>query len=472
MLGLCREIRSAAGRGDPLPLIAVDQEGGRVARLKDPPFTWFPPARACSLFCCGNESVAEGVGAATAAELRAVGIDMNFAPVLDVDSNPRNPVIGDRSFSEDPHTAAALGIAFAKGSLSRGILPVGKHFPGHGDTFADSHKELPVVRAGRQTLLRRELLPFRLAARAGIPALMTAHVLYPALDRALPATLSRKILYNLLRERLRFRGAVLSDALEMKAIADRFGIGEAAALAVTAGCDVVLVCRGRRSRRRRSTGWPGRPGTGLRSSGRWRRRRFGRGGFGRGRRRKNVVGGPRGRWGRHGIDGFLPSCGRLGKVPGEHLRAVNPVILEKVEEDPAQVEARLLVIDPFEERRRIAVRPFPPAFHRRFPRVVRRHRPEIVPPNSFSRRDRYAAPSRIFTAGRSSSFLPGFGIFSFRAASAAVRGISCIRPTAPAEERTSDWKRDSWRMTAWRTSGSIPERRRSQSARNSGARGY
>jgi beta-N-acetylhexosaminidase len=241
---LCREIRSAAGRGNPLPLIAVDQEGGRVARFKDPPFTRFPPARACSLFCCRNESVAEAVGAAIAAELRAVGIDMNFAPVLDVDSNPRNPVIGDRAFSEDPNGAAALGIAFAKGSLSRGVLPVGKHFPGHGDTSADSHKELPVVRAGKRKLLLRELLPFRRAARAGIPALMTAHVMYPALDRVLPATLSRKILHDLLRERMRFRGTIISDALEMKAIADRYGLGEAAVLAVTAGCDVVLVCRG------------------------------------------------------------------------------------------------------------------------------------------------------------------------------------------------------------------------------------
>jgi beta-N-acetylhexosaminidase len=241
---LCREIRSAAGRGNPLPLIAVDQEGGRVERFKDPPFTRFPPARACSLFCCRNEAVAEAVGAAIAAELRAVGIDVNFAPVLDVDSNPRNPVIGDRAFSEDPDGAAALGIAFAKGSLSRGVLPVGKHFPGHGDTSADSHKELPVVRAGRRTILRRELLPFRRAARAGIPALMTAHVMYPALDRALPATLSRKILHVLLRERMRFRGAVFSDALEMKAIADRYGLGEASVLAVAAGCDVVLVCRG------------------------------------------------------------------------------------------------------------------------------------------------------------------------------------------------------------------------------------
>jgi len=241
---LCREIRSAAGRGNPLPLIAVDQEGGRVARFPDPPFTRFPPARACSLFCCRNEAVAEGLGAATAAELRAVGIDVNFAPVLDVDSNPRNPVIGDRAFSGDPVIAAALGIAFAKGSLSRGILPVGKHFPGHGDTSADSHEEMPVVRRNGKTLLRRELLPFRCAARAGIPALMTAHVLYPALDRALPATLSRKILHDLLRTRLRFRGAVISDALEMKAIADRYAIGEAAILGVAAGCDVVLVCRG------------------------------------------------------------------------------------------------------------------------------------------------------------------------------------------------------------------------------------
>ena len=241
---LCRGIKSAAGRGNPLPLIAVDQEGGRVARFKEPPFTWFPPARACSHFCCRNEAVAEAVGAAVAAELRSVGIDVNFAPVLDVVSNPENPVIGDRAFSDDPAVAAALGIAFAKGSLSRGILPVGKHFPGHGDTSADSHKELPVARAGREALLRRELLPFRRAARAGIPALMTAHVMYPALDRAVPATLSRKILHGLLRERMRYRGAVISDALEMKAIADRYVIGEAAVLAVAAGCDVVLVCRG------------------------------------------------------------------------------------------------------------------------------------------------------------------------------------------------------------------------------------
>ncbi|MGB3399719.1 MAG: beta-N-acetylhexosaminidase [Candidatus Deferrimicrobiaceae bacterium] len=241
---LCREIRAAAGRGRPAPLIAIDQEGGRVMRLTAPGFTRFPPARCYSLFCCHASHVAEAVGEAIGAEMRAVGIDINFAPVLDVDSNPDNPVIGDRAFSTDPHTAAELGVSFLRGILSRGVLPVGKHFPGHGNTATDSHVELPVVRSSRDTLRKRELHPFRRAIRAGIPALMTAHVLYPALDREFPATLSKKILRGLLRKQLRFRGAVFSDALEMKAITGRFGIGDAAVRAVSAGCDVVLVCRG------------------------------------------------------------------------------------------------------------------------------------------------------------------------------------------------------------------------------------
>lgn len=241
---LCREIRAAAGRGRPAPLIAIDQEGGRVRRLKDEKFTQFPPARCYGSFCCRAESVAEAAGRTMAAELSAVGIDIDFAPVLDVDSNPRNPVIGDRSLSSDPVQAARLGVAFACGMLSRGVIPVGKHFPGHGASDADSHKELPVVRGSRETLLSRDILPFRRAIRAGIPALMTAHVLYPALDRELPATLSRKILTDLLRRELRFRGVVFSDALEMKAITDRMGIGGATVAALGAGCDAVLVCRG------------------------------------------------------------------------------------------------------------------------------------------------------------------------------------------------------------------------------------
>jgi beta-N-acetylhexosaminidase len=241
---LCREIRAAAGSAGPPPLIAIDQEGGRVRRLKDPGFTQFPPARSYSLFCCRAEQAANAVGAAAAAELRAVGIDINFAPVLDVDSHPRNPVIGDRSLSSDPEQAAALGIAFMRGSLSAGVLPVGKHFPGHGGTGTDSHKELPVVACGRDTLLSRDILPFRRAIRAGLPAVMTAHVLYTALDPDRPATLSPRILSDLLRGTLRFRGAVFSDALEMKAITGRMAVGEAAVAAVKAGCDALLVCRG------------------------------------------------------------------------------------------------------------------------------------------------------------------------------------------------------------------------------------
>ena len=245
---LCREIRAAAGGGQPAPLVAIDQEGGRVMRLTAPGFTRFPPARCYSLFRSRSPRVAEAAGEAMAEELRAVGVDINFAPVLDVDSNPENPVIGDRALSSNPESVAELGIAFFRGMLSRGVLPVGKHFPGHGNTASDSHEVLPVVRSSRDTLLTREILPFRRAIRAGIPALMTAHVLYPALDREFPATLSEKILRGLLRKQLRFRGAVFSDALEMRAIAGRFGIGAAAVRAGSAGCDVVLVCGGELAR--------------------------------------------------------------------------------------------------------------------------------------------------------------------------------------------------------------------------------
>ncbi|MCL5966689.1 MAG: beta-N-acetylhexosaminidase [Deltaproteobacteria bacterium] len=241
---LCRSVRAAAGRGHPAPLIAIDQEGGRVRRLKDPEFTQFPPARSLSLISPRGEATARSAGRAAAAEIAVVGIDINFAPVLDVDDNVRNWAVGDRSISSDPETAAALGVAWAHGSLDAGVVPVGKHFPGHGSSEADSHEELPVVRASRRTLLARDLVPFRAAVRAGIPAIMTAHILYTALDRTWPATLSRRIIGDLLRGAMRFRGFVFSDALEMKAIAGRYRLGEAAVRAAVAGCDALLVCRG------------------------------------------------------------------------------------------------------------------------------------------------------------------------------------------------------------------------------------
>jgi beta-N-acetylhexosaminidase len=241
---LCREIKAAAGGGRSAPMIAIDQEGGRVARLKDHGFTQFPPARCYSLFGGKSALAAEAAGSVIAAELAAVGVDINFAPVLDIDTNPRNPVIGDRALGCDAGTVSLLGAAFIRGTMSRGVIPVGKHFPGHGGTDADSHEELPVVRRGKKLLMARETLPFMSAMRAGVPALMTAHVLYTALDPEYPATLSRKIVTGLLREKLSFRGVVFSDALEMKAISRRHGTGPAAAISISAGCDAVLVCRG------------------------------------------------------------------------------------------------------------------------------------------------------------------------------------------------------------------------------------
>jgi beta-N-acetylhexosaminidase len=241
---LCREIRAAAGRGRPAPLIAVDQEGGRVRRLTDPRFTQFPPARTASLFCCRGELAAESAGAAMASELSAVGVDINFAPVLDVDPDIGDRVIGDRAFSEDPETAARLGIAFMRATLSRGVIPVGKHFPGHGHADGDSHDVLPVVRASRRTLFSRDIVPFRRAIRAGIPALMSAHVVYPSLDRTHPATLSGKILRGVLRDEMGFRGVMFSDALEMKAISAGYDMGRAAVAALSAGCDIAMVCKG------------------------------------------------------------------------------------------------------------------------------------------------------------------------------------------------------------------------------------
>lgn len=220
-------------------LIGIDQEGGRVARL-DPPFTQFPPAAVVGT--AGSPHLAYREGVALGEELRAVGIDVDFAPVLDVHSNPQNPVIGDRSFASHPRMVARMGISVAHGLQRTGTITVGKHFPGHGDTDIDSHLDLPIVRKALVELERMEIFPFRRAIQEGIDALMTAHVVYPALDPAHPATLSRRILHDLLRERLHFRGVLFSDDLEMKAIADRYAAGEAAVGALEAGCDVLLFC--------------------------------------------------------------------------------------------------------------------------------------------------------------------------------------------------------------------------------------
>jgi beta-N-acetylhexosaminidase len=237
ILSLCRGLWET---GTELPpFIAIDQEGGRVHRLP-PPFTHFPPAAA--LGRTGSAELAYKVGRATARELSTIGINLNFAPVLDVHSNPSNPVIGDRSLSSEPQEVIRLGWEIVRGLREGGIIPCGKHFPGHGDTDKDSHLALPIVEKSLAELKAVELPPFVRASRQGIETLMTAHVLYRALDPEFPATLSEKIITGLLRQDLGYDGVVFSDDMEMKAISANYGEEEAAGLAVRAGIDVLLFC--------------------------------------------------------------------------------------------------------------------------------------------------------------------------------------------------------------------------------------
>lgn len=221
------------------PLIALDHEGGRVHRLPAP-FTHFPPAATVAR---GGVRAVEAVGQAMGRELAAVGIDLDFAPVLDVWSNPRNQVIGDRAFGTTPDVVARLGLAQARGLSRGGVVPCGKHFPGHGGTVGDSHHVLPRVKASRRALARVDLPPFARAIAAGIPALMTAHVVYDALDPRRPATLSARICRDLLRRRLGFRGVLFSDDLDMQAMAGRRTPERSAVGALAAGCDMLLACQ-------------------------------------------------------------------------------------------------------------------------------------------------------------------------------------------------------------------------------------
>lgn len=234
---LTAALKRRAGR--PL-LLAVDQEGGRVARLREG-FTPLPPFQ--SLGRTGDAALAREFGAVVGRELAAVGIDWNYAPALDVDTNPENPVIGDRSLGRDPTEVARLGIAFATGLADAGVGACAKHFPGHGDTHQDSHLALPRLAHGRERLDQVELLPFRAAATAGIPSIMTAHVVFEAFESELPATMSSRVVRGILRDELGYRGVVITDDLEMKAIADHFAIEEVVTRGLEAGVDAFLCCR-------------------------------------------------------------------------------------------------------------------------------------------------------------------------------------------------------------------------------------
>ena len=234
---LCAALKQEAKR--PF-LLSVDQEGGRVARLRDSPFTAVPTMRA--LGETDDETLARDTGRLLAREVRAVGFDIDFAPVLDVDTNPKNPVIADRSFARDAGKVGRLGVALAQGLEEEGVASCGKHFPGHGDTHQDSHHTLPRLPHDMKRLREVELVPFAAYAKAGLASLMTAHVVFEALDPGVPATFSAKVQTGLVRGEFGYQGVLVSDDLEMKAIADRYGMTEAAVRSVGAGVDLLLVC--------------------------------------------------------------------------------------------------------------------------------------------------------------------------------------------------------------------------------------
>jgi beta-N-acetylhexosaminidase len=218
------------------PWISIDQEGGRVARLKAP-FTEWPPM--ATIGRSGDVELAGRFARALAAELRAVGITLDYAPVLDVHTNAKNPVIGDRALSDSAEDAARFGAAIVRGLQAEGVAACGKHFPGHGDTSTDSLVEHP-----NERLRDVEFTPFKAAIEADVATIMTAHVFMPALDEERPATLSARVVSGLLREELKFEGVILSDDLEMTAITRTYPVPSAAALAIEAGCDGVLICSG------------------------------------------------------------------------------------------------------------------------------------------------------------------------------------------------------------------------------------
>lgn len=235
--GLVRDLHDLAPAGVPLT-VAIDQEGGRVQRLRDP-WTEWPPMRALGQ----RPGVAdtERFARALALELLDMGIDLDFAPVVDVDSNPANPVIGDRSFARDPATVGAHGAAFVRAMQAMGVAACAKHFPGHGDTDLDSHLALPKLDLDLGRLRARELPPFRDCIAAEVATMMTAHVLFPKLDAKRPATLSPDVM-GLLRHELGYDGLVFSDDLEMKAVADHFSVERRSIGALEAGVDTLLVC--------------------------------------------------------------------------------------------------------------------------------------------------------------------------------------------------------------------------------------
>jgi beta-N-acetylhexosaminidase len=242
LAGLCQDLQREALRRHGRPLfLAVDQEGGRVARLREP-FSSFP----------GNAAIAadkdpakraEEFGTVTAGEMKLVGLNMDLAPVIDVQRGELEKHLHSRSFGEDPEKVALLGRIIVRSLQGKGVMAVAKHFPGLGQAKVDPHVRLPVIDVGKEEVEKVNLVPFKAAIEEGVSGIMSSHAVYPALDQARPATLSRPVLSGLLRDTLGFDGLIITDDLEMGAIAGECPVAEGALMAFLAGADILLICK-------------------------------------------------------------------------------------------------------------------------------------------------------------------------------------------------------------------------------------
>jgi len=239
LVRLTTAIREGYPKGYPKPFICADQEGGRVQAFRFKEFVQLPSAFQLGLY--RDPDLIRSASYLTAVQMREAGCTMNLSPVLDLVEEGDASIIGDRSFGGDPRWVEEAGRAYLEGMRAGGLIPVIKHFPGHGSTRTDSHSSLPVLPYTEEELFRRDLVPFRGAIRAGAPVVMTAHILYPQIDPEFPVTLSKRILKGLLRDRLGFQGVVMSDGLEMGALSGMYSLKETVLRSFQAGVDILLL---------------------------------------------------------------------------------------------------------------------------------------------------------------------------------------------------------------------------------------
>ncbi len=241
LLDLMNGLKAANGKNKIPLFLAIDEEGGKISRMPEELMN----TPACRVIGEKNDKdFAFGIGSAIGNKIKSFGFNLNFAPVLDIDSNPDNPIIGERSFGPDEKIVSEMGIQAMKGFQSQNIISVVKHFPGHGDTLVDSHIGLPTVDKDTDSLMEFELVPFKEAIKQNADGIMVAHILYNRIDSKYPATLSEKIITNLLREDLNYDGVIITDDMTMGAILENYDIGEAAVQSIKAGSDILVVCHG------------------------------------------------------------------------------------------------------------------------------------------------------------------------------------------------------------------------------------